>query len=62
MCGLDHIDRILSGVRDYWKAHPDMRLMEMLVTAVEGCWDDPYYVEDDALLADLKDYYKGKGE
>jgi hypothetical protein len=46
------IDRALAPLADAWRAHPDWRLAQLIVNAAGGV--DPFYVEDDELVAGLK--------
>lgn len=43
------IDIVLSALRAYWLANPDLRLGQIVVNAADG--GDPFGVEDDMLMA-----------
>ena len=52
----DRIDRILDEIAFFWKAYPELRLMQLIINAEK--WDDhPYYMEDEELLQNLRDLY-----
>lgn len=42
------INRILKLIKKYWKLHPDMRLTQLIMNALQ-ITEDPYYYEDDIL-------------
>jgi uncharacterized protein YihD (DUF1040 family) len=44
----ERIDRILKLIEDYWKQHPDMRLTQLIMNAL-NINEDPYYYEDSTL-------------
>lgn len=46
------IARVLALVGAYWRAHPDLRLAQLVGNFAVGC--DPYYLEDDALELRLR--------
>lgn len=48
------MDVVLAQLRETWKAQPSMRLCQLIVNATER--DDPFYVEDDDLMAHLAAY------
>jgi hypothetical protein len=45
------IDRVLLAVSAAWRANPDLRLGQLVVNAAGD--SDPFYVEDEELLAGL---------
>lgn len=45
----ERIDIVLSALRAYWLANPDLRLGQMVVNAAGTA--DPFYVEDDQMSA-----------
>ena len=50
------IDEVLEALREYWVAHPDMRLGQILVNLIGAKFAaDIFYVEDDVLLEKLKE-------
>lgn len=51
----DRIDRILNRINELWHDNPDLRLMQLLMNAL-NLNQDPYYVEDDILEKKLKEY------
>lgn len=51
----DRIDRILNRINELWHDNPDLRLMQLLMNAL-NLNQDPYYVEDDILEKRLKEY------
>lgn len=48
----NRIDIVLEELRKKWKANPDWRLCQLIVNATDR--KDPFYVEDDVLLTNLK--------
>jgi len=57
MRDIRRIDKILKKIRKYWKANPDLRLMQLLGNCWEGN-EDRYYTEDDELGRVLDVTYK----
>lgn len=52
----NRIDEVLEALREYWVAHPDMRLGQILVNLIGAKFAvDIFYVEDDVLLERLKE-------
>lgn len=53
----NRIDNILNSIGDIWKKQPDLRLGQLLLNVIQ----DPalYYIEDEALVEKLKEFYKG---
>lgn len=52
----NRIDEVLEALREYWVAHPDMRLGQILVNLIGAKFAvDIFYVEDDVLLEKLKE-------
>lgn len=52
----NRIDEVLGALREYWVAHPDMRLGQILVNLIGAKFAvDIFYVEDDVLLERLKE-------
>lgn len=52
----NRIDEVLGALREYWVAHPDMRLGQILVNLIGTKFAvDIFYVEDDVLLERLKE-------
>lgn len=54
------IDRILDQIREVWKKHPDLRLMQLLGNCFQGI--DNYYTEDDEVESLLRSTYKAPDE
>lgn len=48
----NRIPVVLDALRTYWEEHPDWRLCQLVVNVAER-GNDPFYVEDDAFLANL---------
>ena len=42
------INRVLKLIKKYWKLHPDMRLTQLIMNALQ-ITEDPYYYEDEIL-------------
>lgn len=52
----DRIDEVLAEVERIWRAHPDLRLTQLVANVLPG--DNPHYnVEDDVLLESLRRVY-----
>lgn len=51
------IDKILKLIKTYWKKHPDMRLTQLIMNALQ-ITDDPYYIEDEILHDKLQEMVK----
>jgi len=52
----NRIDEVLGALREYWVAHPDMRLGQILVNLIGAKFAaDIFYVEDDTLLERFKE-------
>ncbi len=51
------INEILTELERIWKAHPDTRLGQLLVSCVDGDADKLFYMEDEALLEKLCERY-----
>lgn len=49
------IDEVLKCIETIWKKWPDLRLCQLLGNL--NLPDDPYYVEDDRLLNELRSTY-----
>jgi len=55
----ERIDLILGEIRRIWNDNPDLRLAQLVFDAIPRAWiGDPYYAEDDVLLAGLLNYGK----
>lgn len=51
----ERIDRVLEELDDYWHEHPDLRLSQVIGNVAQSYnYDDPYYMEDEELLAALE--------
>ena len=51
------IDAVLAELERIWKAHPDTRLGQLLVSCVDGDADKLFYMEDEELLEKLRERY-----
>lgn len=53
----ERIDVILSELREYWLANPDLRLSQIIsiIANKNGFGDDPFYMEDDTVLNQLEE-------
>ena len=53
----ERISVILNELEDYWMKHPDLRLGQIIVNISNkhGFDNDPFYMEDDVVLRELKD-------
>jgi len=47
------IEPILSLIREIWTNHPDLRLTQLIMNALNINYD-PYYIEDDDLQKGLE--------
>jgi uncharacterized protein YihD (DUF1040 family) len=54
------IEPILSLIREIWTKHPDLRLTQLIMNAL-NINRDPYYIEDDDLEKALVEYKKIAG-
>jgi hypothetical protein len=54
------IDQVLAVVREIWQRHPDLRLGQLLINAVQPATPCPelYAVEDTALVRKLESLAK----
>lgn len=48
---------VLKAIEDYWNAHPDLRLGQLISNAgsIAGYGNDPFHMEDEELLKAIKD-------
>jgi uncharacterized protein YihD (DUF1040 family) len=51
------IKKVLKEIKAIWKAHPDLRLCQMICNLM-GRGIDIYYLEDEYLVKELKKLYK----
>ena len=51
------IDELMVELERIWKAHPDTRLGQLLVSCVDGDADKLFYMEDEVLLEKLRERY-----
>jgi len=51
------IDKILAELGSYWKANPDLRLLQVLLNCIDETVTTPYYVEDTVLVELLRRTY-----
>ena len=49
-----HMEYILQDILRIWKKYPEYRLCQLIVNATQR--QDPYYVEDVALVQHLEDF------
>lgn len=42
------IKRIIGHIQEIWESHPDLRLTQLIMNALQ-MHEDPYYIEDDHL-------------
>ena len=48
------IDKVLNILKRYWKANPDLRLGQIIVSATPINYNgDPFYVEDESIIDNL---------
>jgi uncharacterized protein YihD (DUF1040 family) len=52
------IDRVLQTVAAYWKQHPDLRLMQLLLNLAYEGHQDPFYLEDELLEERLRQWLR----
>lgn len=52
----NRIDVILNEIKDIWKKYPDLRLGQLICNVV--CDPPLYYMEDEKLVKELKEYYE----
>ena len=63
----NRIPEVLAALGEYWQKHPDLRLGQIVSNATywgddSGAFHlDPFYLEDDRLLAALKEALGGDG-
>lgn len=57
--GAVHRGRVLSALSIEWAKHPELRLCQLIVNATQN---DPFYVEDDKLVEQVRNYDYEKGE
>jgi hypothetical protein len=55
---LSRIESVLSGLREVWSQHPDLRLGQLVVIASRPKTPCPdiFYLEDEALIDGLRAY------
>lgn len=59
---IKRVDKVLKGIRKLWKAHPELRLMQLLGNVLHDVDESSYYyIEDDYLERCLRDYILIKG-
>lgn len=57
--GPARIDGLLTAIGAAWRANPELRLGQLLVSAAGD--SDPFYIADDKLLAGLNAIAEGLG-
>lgn len=53
MKDINKIDSILGLIKEIWYRHPDLRLTQLIMNAL-NINRDPYYIEDETLKKALK--------
>ncbi len=53
----ERIKPMLELIEEIWNNHPDLRLTQLIMNAL-NITRDPYYIEDEHLDKALKDYKK----
>lgn len=53
VCDPERIGRILSKIDAYWRTHPDWRLSQLVVNALELSAPNVFYAEDERLEAGI---------
>ena len=53
----ERIDNILERLRTIWKENPDLRLGQLMLAVIK--MDRLFYVEDEALIQALENYFLG---
>ena len=53
----ERIDEVLAELEGIWKAHPDTRLGQLILAALDGDEKKLAYIEDDVLLEHLRRRY-----
>lgn len=50
------IDAVLNELEEYWKDNPQLRLSQIItiISVEQGIGSDPFYMEDNILLRELK--------
>jgi hypothetical protein len=51
----ERIEKVLNEIRKKWHQYPDLRLGQLLINAIPTNLD-LYYIEDDELCKDVKEY------
>lgn len=52
----ERIPQVLKEIQNIWEQYPDLRLGQLILNVI----NDPaaYYIEDDALIKTLKEFYE----
>lgn len=52
----ERIDELLEELEEYWKNSPDLRIGQIIsnIGQQNGFGDDPFYMEDEVVLRELK--------
>ena len=56
----ERIDEVLTELERIWKAHPDTRLGQLILAALDGDEKKLAYIEDDVLLERLRRRYSAE--
>ena len=57
----ERIDAILAAIGEIWRAHPDMRLGQLLVNLLDPEWNKLFNIEDDVLAQRLREFNETGG-
>lgn len=55
------IEPFLDKLEVVWLKHPDLRFAQLLGNVYPAYGRDPYYIEDDAFLSSIEDFYQDLG-
>jgi len=50
---------VMDDIMHQWAKYPDLRLGQMISSAMNGCGVDLFYIEDDELVERIKKHFKG---
>lgn len=53
----ERIPKILKELEEIWNKNPDLRLVQLITNLSNDIYGDLYYVEDEMLIKNLKEYY-----
>jgi hypothetical protein len=49
----------MNDIMHVWERFPDLRLGQLISSAMHGCGVDLYYIEDDELVKRIQEEFKG---